>query len=130
MVDDIDTRSVKSDTTVIENLTSEYQNQEEYLADCLEEGNYILNKEGFEKGVIIIIHIGFYPLPALKYMIRRLYYFFQTCKRSKLDCNNDKVFRFKCVLVFCFCCDGGRLPFIVFGCRSWPLSCLFLEVLL
>merc|ERR1719239_1996927 len=29
VVDDIDTRSVKSDTTVIENLTSEYQNQEE-----------------------------------------------------------------------------------------------------
>lgn len=29
VVDDIDTRSVKSDTTVIENLTSEYKNQEE-----------------------------------------------------------------------------------------------------
>ena len=37
----------------VECQITEYQNQEEYLADCLEEGNYILNKEGFEKGVII-----------------------------------------------------------------------------
>jgi len=37
----------------VECQITEYNNQEEYLADCISEDNYILNKEGFEKGVIL-----------------------------------------------------------------------------